>query len=116
MIAKLRVFSGALTHCSAGDTFWPVQFGFLAKLPAAAGGSLELSAMPGEVRREAVGGPSCWVGARAVGRGGRPQPLASFSIRPVLFSVCFGNFSPLPPPFPPHSRHSVSIRSYGMLG
>jgi hypothetical protein len=35
MMAKLRVFSGALVHESAGETFCPVQFAFLAKLPAA---------------------------------------------------------------------------------
>src|SRR6185295_8386644 len=58
MIAKLRVFAGAFAHASAGETFCPVQFGFLAKLPAAFAGSFELSGMPGEVRRNAVGGPS----------------------------------------------------------
>src|SRR5262252_6709112 len=58
MIAKLRVLAGAFVHASGGETFWPVQFGFLAKLPAAFAGSFELSGMPGEVSRKAVGGPS----------------------------------------------------------
>src|SRR6185503_9654299 len=58
MIAKLRVLAGAFDHASAGETFCPVQFAFLAKLPAAFAGSFELSGMPGEVRRKAVGGPS----------------------------------------------------------
>ena len=49
MSAKLRVFSGALDHWSAGETFWPVQFGFFAKFPAIFGCIIELSGIPGEV-------------------------------------------------------------------
>src|SRR5688572_4940438 len=55
---KLFVLSGTLLQASGGDTFWPVQFGFLAKLPAFFGASMALSNEPGEVRRKAVGGPS----------------------------------------------------------
>src|SRR4249920_429198 len=67
MIAKLRVLSGALVQASGGETFWPVQFGFLAKLPAFLGCIMELSGMPGEVRRKAVGGTagSCVVAQAA---------------------------------------------------
>src|SRR5437016_3477054 len=69
MIAKLRVLSGTLVHASGGETFWPVQFGFLAKLPAFFGCIIELSGMPGDISRKAVGGTagSCVV-AQAVSR------------------------------------------------
>src|SRR5262245_60962936 len=79
MIAKLRVFSGALTHASAGETFWPVQFAFFAKLPAAFGGSIELSGMPGEVSRKAVGGTagSCVVA--------QPVSTSKASVAAVVF-------------------------------
>jgi hypothetical protein len=56
MIAKLRVLSGTLVHASGGETFWPVQFGFLAKLPAFFGCIIELSGLPGDVSRNALGG------------------------------------------------------------
>src|SRR4249919_48200 len=65
MMAKLFVLSGTLLHSSGGETFWPVQFGFLAKLPALFGGSMALSNEPGEVRRNAVGGPSTLCVAQA---------------------------------------------------
>src|SRR6185503_6951406 len=56
MSAKLRVLSGTLLHASGGETFWPVQFGFLAKLPAFFGCIIALSGLPGDVSRNAVGG------------------------------------------------------------
>ena len=67
MIAKLRVLSGTLVHASGGETFWPVQFGFLAKLPAFFGCIIELSGMPGDISRKAVGGTegSCVVAQAA---------------------------------------------------
>src|SRR5688572_18856603 len=69
MIAKLRVLSGALVHASGGETFWPVQFGFLAKLPAFFDCIIALSGLPGDVSRKAVGGtPGSGVVAQAVSR------------------------------------------------
>src|SRR4249920_774075 len=82
MIAKLRVLSGTLVHASGGETFWPVQFGFLAKLPAFFGCIIELSAMPGDVSRKAVGGTagSCVV-AQAMSRHDKSAVQVFFMMR-----------------------------------
>src|SRR5688572_27758369 len=80
MMAKLLVLSGTLLQASGGETFWPVQFGFLAKLPAFFGASMALSNEPGEIRRNAVGGPSTVCVAQA--------PRASRqSVAAILFIV-----------------------------
>src|SRR5262245_28358236 len=92
MIAKLRVLSGALTQASGGDTFWPVQFGFLAKLPAFFGCIIALSKLPGEVRRKAVDGPSC-VEAQAA-RASRENTAAVFLIVPGSFPRSCGRSFP----------------------
>src|SRR5688572_3493825 len=82
MIAKLRVLSGALVHASGGDTFWPVQFGFLAKLPAFFGCIIALSALPGDVSRKAAGGTagSCVV-AQAASRQNESEAQVFFMTR-----------------------------------
>ena len=82
MMAKLRVLSGTLLHASGGETFWPVQFGFLAKLPAFFGCIIALSGMPGDVSRNAVGGTagSCVV-AQAASRHNESEAQVFFMMR-----------------------------------
>src|SRR6185503_6364790 len=95
MIAKLRVLSGTLVHASGGETFWPVQFGFLAKLPAFLGCIIELSGTPGEVSRKAGGGTagSCIVAQAARER--RESTAAVLSIVRGSFLRSGGRFFPL---------------------
>src|SRR5688572_4856351 len=83
MIAKLRVFSGTLVHASGGETFWPVQFGFLAKLPAFFGCIIALSGLPGDVSRKAVGGTagSCGAVAQAASRHNESEAQVFFMMR-----------------------------------
>src|SRR5262245_15919555 len=92
MMTKLFVLSGALLHASGGDTFCPVQFGFLAKLPAFFGCIIALSKLPGEVRRNAVGGPSCVVVEQAARESS--ETAASFFIVRGSFRRSCGRSSP----------------------
>jgi hypothetical protein len=71
-----------LLQASGGETFWPVQFGFLAKLPAFFGCIIALSGMPGEVSRKAVGGTagSCVV-AQAVSNHNESEAQVFFMMR-----------------------------------